>query len=64
VVERVTAGFFGIEARRGRMTPAKLEREGNQAGVSNLTSAPSVPLYPPPPFVGDPCALPPGAPTD
>jgi dienelactone hydrolase len=63
-VERVTAGFFDLEVGRGKMTATKLGRAGNQPGVSVITSAPSVPMFPAPPFVGDPCAAPPGTPTD
>jgi hypothetical protein len=61
VVERVTVGFFDLEVGRGKVTPAVLGREGDQTGVSTITSAPSVPLYPAPAWVPDACSPPPGA---
>jgi hypothetical protein len=64
VVERVTVAFFDLELQRAKVTPASLERDGDVPGVSQITSASSVPLYPAPPWVPDACAAPPGAPTD
>jgi len=63
VVEQATVGFFDLVLRRGDVTPATLEHDGNQAGVSSITTASSVPLYPPPPYEPGACALPRGAPT-
>jgi len=64
VVERVTVAFFDLEVQRAKVTPASLVRDGDVPGVSQITSATSVPLYPAPPWVPDACAAPPGAPTD
>jgi hypothetical protein len=63
-VERVTAGFFDLEVGRGKVTPAILGHDGDQPGVSTISSATSVPLYPAPPYVPGACAAPAGAPTD
>ena len=64
VVARVTVEFFDLEVGRGKVTAAALEREGDQTGVSTITSAPSVPLYPTPAWVPGACSPPPGADTD
>ena len=64
VVERVTAGFFDLEVGQGKVTTATLAREGDQPGVSTITSVASVPLYPAPAWVPGACSPPPGAPTD
>ena len=63
-VKKVTAGFFDLEAGRGKVTTAILGQEGDQPGVSTISSATSVPLYPAPPYVPGACAAPAGAPTD
>ena len=62
-VERVTVGFFDLEVGRTTVTPAILEREGDQPGVSVISKPASVPLYPAPPYVPGACAAPSGAPT-
>ncbi len=64
VVERVTVGFFDLEAGQGKVTPAVLGEEGHWRGVSTISSARSVPLYPAPPYSPGGCAAPAGAPTD
>jgi hypothetical protein len=64
VVEKVTVGFFDLATGRRDMTPQILEQEGNQPGISTITRAASVPLYPAPTWVADACLLPPGTPTD
>jgi hypothetical protein len=64
VVERVTADFFGLEVGRPKLSAATLGRSGDQPGVSTITSAASVPLYPAPAWVPGACSPPPGAPTD
>ena len=61
VVERVTVGFFDLEVGQGKVTAAILGREGDQTGVSTITRATSVPLYPAPAWVPDACSPPPGA---
>jgi hypothetical protein len=63
-VERVTVSFFDLEVGRGRPTPAVLAQEGDKTGVSTITSAVTVPLYPAPAWVPGACSLSPGAPTD
>jgi hypothetical protein len=63
-VERVTASFFDLATGWRKLAPGTLEREGEQPGVSSISNAASVPLYPAPAFVDDPCSPPPGAPTD
>lgn len=63
-VERVTAGFFDLEVGRAKVTPAILGHDGDQPGVSTISSATSVPLYPAPPYVPGACAARAGAPTD
>jgi len=64
VVEQVTAGFFDLAARRRNMGPAVLGRDGDRAGISSISNAPSVPWYPASASDVDGCTLPPGAPTD
>ena len=64
VVERTTMGFFDLVVGRGNLTRGVLGREGHWRGVSTISSAPSVPLYPAPPYTPDGCAAPAGAPTD
>jgi dienelactone hydrolase len=64
VVEKVTRGFFDLEVGRGKVTAAALGSEGDEAGVSTITTAAAVPFYPAPPFLPGACSPPPGAPTD
>jgi hypothetical protein len=64
VVERVTTGFFDLETGRGEPTAATLAGQGDRPGVSTITSAASVPLYPAPAWVPGACSPPSGAPTD
>jgi hypothetical protein len=59
-VEQVTVGFFDLEVGRGKMAPATLEQEGDQPGVSTISSARTVPLYPAPAYVAGACAVPAG----
>ena len=61
-VQTVTLGFFDLVLGRGDTTPGSLVRDGDQAGVSSITEAARVPLYPEPPMTPDPCAPPPGVP--
>ena len=63
-VERVSVGFFDLEVGRGKPTPAVLGREGDRPGVSTISSARDVPLYPAPPYDPDACAAPAGVPTN
>jgi predicted esterase len=62
-VEQVTVGFFDIESDRGAMTPPVLAREGDQSGVSTISSEKSVPLFSAPPYWAGACAAPAGTPT-
>ncbi|MFZ2057068.1 MAG: hypothetical protein WAV54_06645 [Acidimicrobiales bacterium] len=59
-VEQVTVGFFDLEVGRGKVAPATLEQEGDQPGVSTISSAVAVPLYPAPAYVAGVCAVPAG----
>ena len=59
-VEQVTVGFFDLEVGRGKVAPAVLEQEGDQPGVSTISSAGTVPLYPAPAYVAGACAVPAG----
>jgi dienelactone hydrolase len=63
VVEKVTVGFFDLATGRRNVTTQTLAQEGNQPGISTITSAASVPLYPAPTWVADGCLPPPGTPT-
>jgi len=63
-VERVSVSFFGLVTGRARASTAILKRAGNEPGVSSITNAGSVPMYPPAPYMEDPCGLPAGAPAD
>lgn len=63
-VEKVTGDFFYLETGRAKVTAQMLDRAGDQAGISTITSAARVPLYPAPAFSASACLPPPGAPTD
>jgi dienelactone hydrolase len=64
VVEQATVAFFDLATGRPRASPSLLHEKGDRTGVSTISSAASVPLYPAPAPVADACSLPPGAPTD
>jgi hypothetical protein len=61
VVENVTVSFFDLAVGRGDVTAETLAQHGDQAGVSTISSAASVPLYPVPPYTPDACAPPGGS---
>ncbi len=63
-VEKVTVDFFDLATGQAKTTPAMLERDGDKSGISTITSAASVPLYPTPAWEPDACAPPTGVPTD
>jgi hypothetical protein len=64
VVERVAVAFFDLALGRGQVSAATLARLGDRPGVSTITGASGVPLYPAPAWVPGACSPPPGAPTD
>lgn len=63
VVERTTVGFFDLALGLGGK-PRTVARDGYWKGVSTITDAAQVPVYPDAPWSADPCALPEGVPAN
>ncbi|MGA2529192.1 MAG: hypothetical protein ABSG36_08530 [Acidimicrobiales bacterium] len=64
VVEQATVAFFDLAIAKPKASPSVLHQKGERPGLSTITSAASVPLFPAPAPSPGACALPSGAPTN